>query len=219
LIALLAGLISLLAVSPSAAALRPVSFGHDPGYGQRPPFAIRVDASAGYRPVIELGPLLDDPAFEEAARAGFPLRLRFRVELWRDGILDNLAGAVTWTTAVVYEPFEDRFLVRTQGSPESGMDYPAYADARAAIERPMPLELRPRRSGTYYYTAVLEIETLALSDLQELEQWLKGELQPAVTGKGSVPAAVGQGAKRFLVRVLGLPARRYDARSERFRVP
>src|SRR5690606_21256807 len=177
LIALLAGLVTFLASSSAAVPLGPVPVGLDTVRGQRPPLAIRVDAGAGYRPVIELGPLLEDPALEEAARAGFPIRLRFRVELWRDGIFDNLAGSMSWTTALIYEPLEDRFLVRTQGSPESGRDFPGFADARASIERPTRLELSPSRSGNYYYTAALEIETLALSDLQELEQWLKGELR------------------------------------------
>ncbi|HEX7050775.1 MAG TPA: hypothetical protein VF188_11275, partial [Longimicrobiales bacterium] len=76
----------------------------------------------------------------------------------------------------------------------------------------------PVRSGRYYYTATLELETLSLSDLEELERWLEGELEPAVSGEGSVPGALGQGMKRLLIRVLGLPARTFEARSEMFRI-
>jgi hypothetical protein len=63
----------------------------------------------------------------------------------------------------------------------------------------------------------MEIETLSLSDLEELERWLQGELQPAVSGKRSVPGAVGQGAKRIMIRMLGLPTRRLEAKTEKFR--
>ena len=89
---------------------------------------------------------------------------------------------------------------------------------RSAVEGSYTPALRPARQGRYYYTALLELETLTLSDLAELERWLKGELQPAVSGDGSVPSAVGQGVKRLLVRVLRLPARRFEARSGWFRV-
>jgi hypothetical protein len=75
-----------------------------------------------------------------------------------------------------------------------------------------------RLSGRYYYTAVLQIETLSLSDLDELERWLQGELGPAVSGRRSLSDAVGEGAKRLLIRLLGLPTRRVEARSDRFRI-
>jgi hypothetical protein len=63
------------------------------------------------------------------------------------------------------------------------------------------------------------VETLSMSDLDELERWLHGELGPAVAGQRSVPGAVGQGAKRLMLRWLDLPHRRVDARSERFDFP
>jgi hypothetical protein len=78
--------------------------------------------------------------------------------------------------------------------------------------------VRPIRPGRYYYIVSLEIETLSLSDLEELERWLRGELEPAVRGGGSVGEALGTGVKRLLLRVLDVPARRYQARSSRFRV-
>jgi hypothetical protein len=48
---------------------------------------------------------------------------------------------------------------------------------------------------------------------------LKGELQPAVSGDRSLPGAIGQGARRLFIRVLSLPERRLEGRSERFRMP
>jgi hypothetical protein len=78
--------------------------------------------------------------------------------------------------------------------------------------------MSPRGSGQYYYTVTLQIETLSVSDLDELEHWLQGELQPAVSGQRSVPGAIGQGAKRLMLRILDLPERRYDARTGRFRI-
>ncbi|HEU0051954.1 MAG TPA: hypothetical protein VFQ39_02210, partial [Longimicrobium sp.] len=77
-------------------------------------------------------------------------------------------------------------------------------------------DMRPERAGRYYYLARLEVETLSLSDLEELRRWLRGEARPAVAGEKPVGRAVERGLKRFFVRLLGLPARRYEARTHVF---
>lgn len=178
------------------------------------PLAVRVEEGA---PVIAVGSVLDDRALEDAVRSGLPLRMRFRVELWRDTWFDDLMAQAAWTSVLAYEPLEQRFLAVGPDADSIGR-YPTYANARTALEQPYTPALGPTREGTYYYLVYLEIETLSLSDLDELERWLRGELEPALRGR-SVTGAIGTGLKRLLVRVLGLPARRYEARSEPFRMP
>jgi hypothetical protein len=191
----------------------------DSAVAQVLPLTIVVDESAGYRSRLQVGNILDDPALEEAVRAGVPLRLRLQTELWRDGFFNSLEGSEATTFTVFYQPLEQRFMVRTTMPDRTELrGFRSFGAVRAALEGGYTPELGPRRGGRYYYTALLELETLTLSDLAELERWLKGELQPAVSGDGSVPSAVGQGVKRLLVRVLRLPARRYEARSGWFRV-
>jgi hypothetical protein len=166
-------------------------------------------------PSLSVGNILDDPAMEELLRSGLPLRLQFRVELWRDRLFDQLVDHVAWNVVLAFEPIEARFLVGI-GQAETPDRYPSYAAARAAIETTYFPRIAPRRTGSYYYLASLELESLSLSDLDELAHWLRGELGPAVRGGRSVPGAVGTGLRRLLIRVLDLPARRYTARSERF---
>ncbi|MBI4544063.1 MAG: DUF4390 domain-containing protein [Gemmatimonadetes bacterium] len=186
---------------------------------QAPALEVVSDPGAGHRAVLRVGrAVLEDRDLAQAVTSGLPLRLRFRVELWRDGFFDQLAGTESWTAIVLYEPLDGRFMVRTRASPSASYYFSSYDDARSTLEAPQPLDLRPSRSGRHYYTASLEVETLSLSDLEELQHWLKGELRPAVRGERSVPGAVSQGLKRVLIRVLGLPARRYEARSEWFAV-
>lgn len=177
---------------------------------------VAPDPAAGYAPVLRFGAILADPALEEAVRSGLPLRLRSRIELWRDGFIDHLEASDATTWVLLYDPLEGRFSVRSQSSASAARDYATFDAARAAVEGAHRGSIRPTRDGRYYYTAVVELETLSLSDLEELERWLKGELQPAVTGERSVPGAVGSGIKRLFIRVLGLPARRYEARSDWF---
>lgn len=179
------------------------------------PLAVRVEDGA---PQVVVGNVLDDRALADAVRSGLPLRMRFRIELWRDTWFDDLVQQTTWTSILGYEPLEQQFMAVGPGA-DSVLRFSDYADARAVMERAYTPAITPPGPGRYYYLVNLEIETLSLSDLDELEHWLRGELEPAVRGGQSLTNAIGTGLKRLLVRVLGLPARRYDARSEGFEVP
>lgn len=183
---------------------------------QAPRLSVRPDFAAGGRAVMRLGRVLEDDALEEAVRSGLPLRINVRVELWRDGLFDDLEGGEDWSAVLLFEPLERQFVLRTANG--DARRFALYADARARLETDYVLNLAPRRDGRYYYTATLEIETLSLSDLEELERWLRGELGPAVSGDRSIATAMGEGAKRLLIRLLGLPSRRIEAKSEKFSI-
>lgn len=180
---------------------------------------VAPDPNAGYRAVLRVRDVLADAELEEAIRSGLPLRVRFRVELWRDALFDALIATEQWTAVVTFDPLSELFVVRTRMGAAPARAFSGFAAARALVETSYSISLRPAAAGRYYYTASLDIETLSLSDLEELERWLKGELQPAVSGDRSLPGALGQGARRLFIRVLSLPERRLEARSERFRVP
>lgn len=185
---------------------------------QERPLTIIVDAANGYRPVVRVGPVLADDELERAATSGLPLRVRVRVELWKDRIFDQLVDTTSWSTVIVHEPIGEQFFVRSLPARRGSRRASTFASARQAVESEYLLNMRPPGQGRYYYTVSLQIETLSLSDLEELERWLQGELQPAVSGQRSVPGAIGQGAKRLMLRILDLPERRYEARTGRFRI-
>jgi len=183
-----------------------------------PHLAVTHDPANGNRGVLQLHDALADSELENAIRSGLPLRIRFRVELWKDEFFDEQMGAEEWTTVLTFDPLSELYIVRRRGATPNARAFTQYRAAREAIEGTYPLTLRPPKRGRFYYTAAVDIETLSLSDLDELERWLKGELQPAVSGDRSIPGAIGQGARRLFMRVLSLPERRFEARSERFRV-
>jgi hypothetical protein len=188
------------AVSDTAAQERPgIRFVTEPARGG---LALRVHA------------VLADPALEDAVRSGLPLRVRVRIELWRDRFIDQLTAAAEWQATLLYDPVAQEFVARA-GSAASARDR-AFAGVRGIVERDHGIGIVPDRAGRYYYAATLEIETLSLSDLEELERWLQGELQPAVAGERALGGALGQGVKRLLIRMLRLPAHRYETRSARF---
>jgi hypothetical protein len=185
---------------------------------EQPLLAIAHDPAAGNRPVVRIGPVLQSRQLEQAARSGVPVRVRVRVELWRDRVFDQLVDSTSWSTVLLFEPIGEQFFVRSLPAGGGARRFDSFNTARRFVEAEYPLAMRPTGPGRYYYTSTLQIETLSLSDLEELERWLQGELQPAVSGQRSVPGALGTGARRLVLRLLDLPQRRVDARSDRFRI-
>lgn len=183
---------------------------------QQPPLVVAPLAEEGHRPAVRVGAVLDDAALEDAVRSGLPLRLRFRVELWRDRWIDALAGSQSWIAVLLYDPLEEVYLLRVQDEHPVTRRFRTYQQASAAAEAVYRPSLAPSGSGRFYYRASLRIESLSLSDLDELRNWLRGDLAPAVGGDESVPKAIEDGMKRALIRLLGLPARIYEARSRVF---
>ena len=69
----------------------------------------------------------------------------------------------------------------------------------------------PRREGSrYYYNFALDIEALSVSDMDQLERWLRG-----VRG-GTAASAVGSGVRTLMLRMLGGEKRHYEKRSPVF---
>jgi hypothetical protein len=166
--------------------------------------------------VIHLGDVLDG-SVATALHSGLPVRLRVLGELWRDRLFDSEESRAEWRATVIYEPLERTYHVEVSGQ-DSVRVLSTLAEANKTLDRHLEMPIRPRRSGKFYYIALVELETLSLSDLEELGRWLKGELAPAVRGDQDVQGALAKGVNRLLVRVLGVPARRVRLRSPTFEV-
>jgi hypothetical protein len=167
-------------------------------------------------PRVQTAALLANGKFIALMRSGFPLRLHYRLELWRtrSGWFDDHVTETAWDVVAHYDPLADDFvLVRTGGI---ATRY-ARVDALAkALQVPYRVTLSPKGAGKFYYLCRLGVSTLNDTDLQEVERWLKGEVTPAVSGHGDLTDAVVRGAQRLLVRIAGLPRLTIEARSETF---
>lgn len=164
--------------------------------------------------------LLNDANTRALLQNGFPAAMRFRLELWRaGGMFDDLESAVTWEVLVRYDPYSKLYSVYRRGmrAAEDIGSMSTLELAETEISRPFPVQLRPGRSGMrYYYNVSVDVETLSVSDLDELNRWLRGELQPAVRGKRAPLSALRRGFGTLLSRVLGGDSRHYEARSGTF---
>ena len=183
-----------------------------PAGGQSP--ALTVILQSGI-PRIQATALLADGQFVSLMRSGFPLRLHYRLELWRSrsGWFDQFVSDFPWDAVARHDPLADDFvLIRS----ESGRlaRYGTADDLERAIEIPYRVTLKPTGTGNFYYVCRLEVTTLNDTDLEELTRWLKGDAGPALSSGGDVGDALSRGVRRIVVRIAGLPRLTLEARSE-----
>ena len=171
-------------------------------------------------PVVRSDNLLGDGRWLSTLRSGLPVRLHYRVEIWRsrNGWLDQLTRQVYWDVVVRHEPLLDQYTLLTIfGSRVQERRYATLDALTAALSFAYQINVSPTEPGSYYYTATLEVSTLSDSDLDELERFLEGDLEVA-RGREGLGDALGWGATRFLLRLAGLPSLRLEARTRRFSV-
>ena len=182
-----------------------------------PPLTLEVTAGTGQL-TVQLGDLLRDPGLGQAVLSGVPLRIHVVAELWQDRLFDSERGRAEWRATIIHEPLAHAFLVEAS-TQEGARVVPTLEDASTVLQSILEIPLEPpSERGRYYYLANVEIETLSLSDLEELQRWLRGDLAPVVTEGEDVEGAMARGVRRLVVRVLGLPARRFRVRTPTFDV-
>lgn len=166
---------------------------------------------------VDLAPVLQDGALRTALHSGLPVRIEVRVELWRDGFFDQQDQGGVWRASVIHDAVAQSYEVAVG---DAAPDTLATLEAVSRfLGSAFELDVRPRRPGRYYYLAEVQMETLSLSDLEELRRWLQGDLGAVVRGDRPPETAVTRGLRRIMVRALGLPARRERLRTDTFAWP
>lgn len=187
-------------------------------------FAARLAAQEPALAVTRDGPvarvqahgLLADGRFVGLMRGGFPLRLHFRLELWRDrsGWFDRFLTGVEWDAVARHDPLADEFVLISYGG--TVKRFATTAELDSALDVPYRVTLDARGSGRLYLVAHLDVTTLNDTDLEELTRWLRGDVTPAVSGQENLGQALAHGAQRALVRIAGLPTLSLEGRSDDF---
>jgi hypothetical protein len=172
-------------------------------------------------PSVRSVSLLSDEAMRNLLVNGFPARLHYRMERWASGgWFDDIKATAEWDVVVKYDALGKQYHVFravANRALELG-SYPTLGDAEEMVNTAFRAPISPAKRGQRsYYNLVLEIETLSLTELDEVEQWLRGEVKPAVRGKKNPGTAVSRGVRTLMVRLLGGERRRYEARSGAFR--
>ena len=181
---------------------------------RRPTLEILPPVSSAIGATVNASNLFTDASIRDLVRSGFPASLHYRLELWRTGgLFDDLEGRSDWDLIVQYDPTAQRYRVvrRQAGQHEDLGSYATLATAQGTIERPSRIGLNPERPGArYYYTLSMDIEALSVSDLDQLERWLRG------AKSGTAASAVGSGLRTLMLRMLGGERRHYTSSSAVF---
>jgi hypothetical protein len=190
---------------------------------QRAPTGPRIELrmpSANNSMSVAVRGVLSERAFDELLRSGFPTRLHFRAELWTVGQwFDNDIDRHEWDLIVRYDVIERTYevvRVTTDRIVSLGI-FNRFADARSATEIPFapPLALpTPKRKN--YYNVQVEVQTIELKDLDEVQRWLRGEARPAVQGRRNPGTALTRGVRTLISRILGGQVRHLEQRSPVF---
>jgi hypothetical protein len=167
-----------------------------------------------HAPVVTTTSLFGEPDMRDLVRSGFPASLHFRLELWRaGGLFNDLEAQRDWELIIQYDPAVQRYRVarRQAGGLEEVGSFATLSTAEQMLERPTRVTLLPERDGVrYYYQLVLNVEALSVSDMDQVERWLRG------ARGGTAVAALGNGVRTLMLRMLGGEKRHYEKRSAIF---
>jgi hypothetical protein len=175
----------------------------------------------GQVPEARVNGLLEDDRWTSALLSGLPLRLHYRLELWkkRGSWFDAAVRSVEWDVVVRREPLLDQYGVTTVLLGRTRQQiYPDLAALGTALGVAYRIAVRARDQGDYYYVATLAVSTLSDADLDEMDRVLRGEAGAATDDGGNLGSAVGRTARRVLLRVAGLPIMRVEGKSGTFEV-
>lgn len=169
-------------------------------------------------PTVFTRNLLEDTPWLSTLRQGLPIRLQYRLEIWRsrEAWLDDVVRQLEWTIVVRHEPLLDQFTV-TRVGPYKGVFTRRLGTAGALAEYlgiGLQFPVVPKETGRYYYTAALSVATLSDSDLDKFERVLRGEIDAESSGGGGI----AERARRLVLKLAGLPTANYPAQSEQFEV-
>jgi hypothetical protein len=173
-------------------------------------------------PTITSANLLADSKTLELLHNGFPARIHYRLELWEQGGFggDDRNGFTEWDVLVAFDPTSQlfnvyrRYLQNAVVVNENFGGFSTLGLAEAQFGRPYRAGLHPERSGHFYYNLTVDVQTLTVSDLDALEQWLRGSSAP----QHSVLRGIWSGLGTLVSRILGGDKRKYEQKSEVFEV-
>jgi hypothetical protein len=173
-------------------------------------------------PVVSANRMLGSASMRDLLLQGFPAQFHFRVELWSaGGLFNSIERSAEYEVYVHFLVVEKMYeVVQLVGDHRLYLGkFARIEDAERAIARPTRVAITALNSDRrQYFNATLDVEVLQISDLDELNQWLHGELKPAVGGKKNPGTAISHGVRTLVARLLGGEIRSYESRTPIFQV-
>ena len=172
-------------------------------------------------PLVQARDMLNGPRIREPLSAGFPARFHFRVELYTEGFLNQLERTVEYDMIVRRRALENVFeVILLIDRPFSLGKFSKIEDAEAAVGRRTRVPITAiRTTRTMYYKVSLEVQVIESSDLDEVDRWLRGNIESPLKGRTNPGTALTRGLRSIAAKLLGGESRQYDVSSPSFRLP
>lgn len=202
--------LGMLAAAPAAAQAPRVGLSVALGPDNLPQHARRAR--------VQVRDLLTDKRWSDALEQLFPIRLSFRLEIWRsrDGWIDEFQRAAEWSIVIEREPLQDQYRVtRLLLSGPEEFRFATRDELDRWLRYTTEVDALPEGLGSFYYTVTLTITALSNEDMEALERFLAG--QPAAPAQPE-NNSVGKRFRQFLLRLGGLPWERLEVKTEKFKV-
>ncbi len=163
-------------------------------------------------PLIRLWNLFDEPRWRQAMERSLPVRLHWRLQVWRSrpGWIDSPVSTHEWDVVIQREPLLEqyRLAVQLRGLRANVRSYPSLDALQLVYDQAQPVRgVAPTQVGEWYYRVNVEIETLNDEDFARMRR----------TADGSNPGGIGAAVGRMLF-MFGLPNDRLNAQTTVFRV-
>jgi hypothetical protein len=174
-------------------------------------------------PLVIASEMLSSPRAREPLAAGFPAQFHFMVTLWSEGNFGNsIERRAEYDVFVTYSAMEKKYQVAQNVNDHllSLGKFDRVEDAEGAVARPTRAPIRAFSSRKrFYYRVTLDVQVLGASDLDEVNGWLKGELEPAIHGDRNPGTALTRTIRFLTSRLLGGDSREFEAQTPVFQVP
>lgn len=174
-------------------------------------------------PLVVATNMLSSPRARDPLAAGFPARFHFLVTLWSEGgLVNKIERRAEYDVYVSYSAMEKKYSVsqNVNDHPLALGKFDRVEDAERAVARPtrVPITAFPS-SRRLYYRVTLDVQILGASDLDEVNRWLKGELEPAIHGERNPGTALTRSIRMLASRLLGGDYAELEATTPPFKVP
>ena len=174
-------------------------------------------------PIVRARDMLAGARMRELLAAGFPARFHFKVELWSQGRWTNdVERRIEYDVLARYITVDNVYEVVqiVNDRPFSLGKFAKIEDAEAAIARPTRVPIAGVTTDKkQYYQVSLLVEVLSVSDIDEVDRWLRGEFEPVLNGQKNPGTAITRGFRTLATRLLGGEKRAYETRTPAFRLP
>lgn len=164
-------------------------------------------------PLIRLYNLFDEPRWREAmVEKSYPIRLHWRLQLWRSRAGFDTPGRVNeWDVVIRREPLLEqyRFTESLNGRTIVDTAFATVDDLRQHYERRQEVAgVAPTSDGDWYYAVRLDVTTLTAEDFNRFER---------LPGGGNEASGFGAQVSRMIF-TLSLPSAKLSEESPVFRV-